>query len=302
MSPRFSVESRLFVAFVAAAAALVVVALLAIASARDFAIDERRLDEWLAEEHVQSKLSSTTDAATRIGDRASVTERVHDRLAQARAIRASAHRRLDSVAGWSATFAALALVLGIVAACAVRRSICQQRQLAERLVSELNHDPLTGLPNRRFFADWLAFAIANARRENTHVGVLHIDINGCAAVAELHGGPAVEALLVEIARRFRAASREGDVFARLAPTEFALATPNANDARELALLAQRMRDALNDPAQPPLADTPIGTSIGLAFFPEHADDSAGVLAAASAAMSAARRAGRNHVAFNALAA
>ena len=59
---------------------------------------------------------------------------------------------------------------------------------------------------------------------------------------------------------------------------------------------------LDDPAQPPLADSPIGTSIGMAFYPEDAGDSAGVMAAANAAMYAARRAGRHHVAFNALAA
>jgi len=292
----------MFAAFVAAAAALVAVAFLAIANARDFAVDERRLDDWLADEHVQSKLSSTTDAASRSADRSTVTGRVHDPLAQARAIRASAHQRLAGTEAWSAAFAALALLLAIMAGWMIRGLYRERRQLTERLAAERNQDPLTGLPNRRFFADWLAFAIASARRERTHVGVLHVDINGCAAVAELHGGPAVEALLVEIARRFRAASREGDVFARLAPTEFALATPNANDARELALLAQRLRDVLNDPAQPPLADTPIGTSIGVAFFPEHAGDSAGVLAAASAAMFAARRAGRNHLAFNAIAA
>ena len=46
----------------------------------------------------------------------------------------------------------------------------------------------------------------------------------------------------------------------------------------------------------------MGASIGIAFFPEDANDSAGIMAAANAAMYAARRAGRNHVAFNALAA
>jgi diguanylate cyclase (GGDEF)-like protein len=292
----------MFAAFVAAAVALGFVALLVIANARAFLAEERRFDGWLADERVQSKLSSTTDAASRSDERSMLTKRVQGPLAEARAIRASERRQLDVVKVWSAVFAALTVVLAGIAGSTILALLHERRQLTERLAAERNHDPLTGLPNRRFFADWLAFAIANARRENAHVGVLHIDINGCAAVAELHGGPAVESLLVEIARRFRAASREGDVFARLGPTEFALATPNANDSRELAMLAQRLRDVLNDPAQPPLADTPIGTSIGVAFFPEHADDSAGVLAAASAAMFAARRAGRNHLAFNAIAA
>jgi diguanylate cyclase (GGDEF)-like protein len=302
MSTRIPIESRMLAAFLAAAGALVVVAGLVIASVRDFASEDRRLTGWLADEHVQSKLSSTTDAAVRDADRSIVTGGVRALLAEARAIHASGHKRLEIAEAWSAVFGALALVLAGVALSTIVALLRERRDLAERLAAERNHDALTGLPNRRFFTEWLAFAIAHARRENTHVGVLHIDINGCAAVAELHGGPAVESLLVEIARRFRAASREGDVFARVAPTEFALATPNASDSRELALLAQRLRDVLNDPAQPPLADTPIGTAIGVAFFPEHAADSAGILAAASAAMTAARRAGRNHLAFNAVAA
>jgi len=289
-------------AFVAAAIALAFVALLVIANVRVFIADDRRVDDWLRDERVLSKLSSTTDDAARTDERSALTKHVQEWLAQAHVLRASARSRLDVVKAWSALFAALTAVLAGVAAASIVPLLRERRRLTQRLAAELNHDPLTGLPNRRFFTEWLSFAIANARREQRHVGVLFIDIAGCAAVAELHGGPAIEALLVEIARRFRATAREGDVFARLGASEFALATPNAHHSRELAILAQRLRDALNDPAQPPLADTPIGTSIGAAFFPEDADDSAGVMAAANAAMYAARRAGRNHVAFNAIAA
>jgi diguanylate cyclase (GGDEF)-like protein len=289
-------------AFVAAAAALVLVAWLAVSAGIAFVADDARVDASLQQGHVLSKLSSTMEAAARGDERSMLTQRVHDLLAEVGSARSAAHRRLDAVKVWSAAFAALTLALAGVAGMLLHSLLRERRDLHGRLAAELNHDRLTGLPNRRFFCEWLSFAIANARRERAHVGVLLIDIGGCAAVAELHGEPAAEALLVEVARRFRAAAREGDVFARLGASEFALATPNAHDARELALLAQRLRDTLNDPAQAPLADTPIGTSIGVAFFPENADDSAGVLAAANAAMFAARRAGRNHVAFNALAA
>jgi diguanylate cyclase (GGDEF)-like protein len=275
MTPRISVESRIFATFVAAAAALALAAAVLVVAAHAWLDNEARVDIRLRDDRVLSMLSSTIDDAQRTDERALMTNRVRN---------------------------ALAVAFVAVSAAALRMMLRERRQLADRLSAELNHDPLTGLPNRRFFTEWLSFAIANARRESEHVGVLFIDINGCAAVAELHGGPAIEALLVEVARRFRAAAREGDVFARLGASEFALATPNASDTRELAILAQRLRDVLNDPAQPPLADTPIGTSIGVAFFPEDADDSAGVMAAANAAMFVARRAGRNHVAFNAIAA
>jgi diguanylate cyclase (GGDEF)-like protein len=176
-----------------------------------------------------------------------------------------------------------------------------RRRLLTRLSQATNHDALTGLPNRRFFGEWLGFAIAHARREVRHVGLLFIDIEGTKAVTDLHGMAAADALLIEIARRFRETAREGDVLARIGPHAFALAVPNVDDAREVAPLAQRLRDALADPARPPLADTPIGASVGVAAYPDDADDPAGVMAAADAAMYAAKGAGNNRVAFKPLA-
>jgi diguanylate cyclase (GGDEF)-like protein len=302
MKLRLSAESRMSAAFLASAVVLIVAAWFALSTGRAYVEAEQRTDALLRSDRVLSRMSSTIDAAQSVAEREALTKHVRDLLAEVATEREAARRKLDVVERAMALLGALAIGACCLAYSALLRAGHEHKRLAERLQTELNHDPLTGLPNRRFFGEWLSFAIAHARRESAHVGVLFIDVNGCSAVAELHGGPAAEALLVEIARRFRAAARNGDVFARLGAAEFALATPNARDARELAMLAQRLRDVLNDPVQPPLADTPIGTSIGIAFFPEDADDSSGVMAAANAAMYAARRAGRNHVAFNTLAA
>ena len=302
MPPHHPADSRFVAAFLASAIALVLAAWLAVSTGRAYVAAERSIDELLRNDRVLSNLSSTIDAAQRDPSRDATTQRVAESLARVRTARDAARRQLNAVEQAAALLAVLAIVLYCFACAALGASLHERRRLAARLREENQHDALTGLPNRRFFAEWLSYAIAHARRERAHVGVLFVDIGGCEAVAELHGQAAADALLVEIARRFRAASREGDVFARLGATEFALATPNADDGRQLASIAQRLRDTLDDPAQPPLADTPIGTSIGIAFFPEDADDSAGIIAAANAAMYAARRAGRNHVAFNALAA
>ena len=172
-----------------------------------------------------------------------------------------------------------------------------RRRLLERLKQSANHDALTGLPNRRFFGEWLGYAIAHARREVRHVGLLFIDVEGTRTVDELHGREVADLLLLEVARRFRETAREGDVLARIGANEFALAIPDVGDPREVAPLAQRLRDSLTDPARPPLADTPIGASVGVAFYPDDADDPAGVMAAADAAMYAAKGAGKNRVAF-----
>jgi diguanylate cyclase (GGDEF)-like protein len=298
---RVSPESRLIAAFLAGGVALIIAASLTISSGRAYVAEQNRIEALTQRSRVLSDLSSTIDAAQRNADPGALPGRVPD-FAQLRAAREAARRHLEATERAGALLGALAIAFFCLTYAALLRGLRGQRRLRERLRDQSNHDALTGLPNRRFFAEWLSYAIAHARRESAHVGVLFIDINGCGAVAELHGDAAAESLLIEIARRFRAASRQGDLFARLGTTEFALATPNARDGRQLGLLAQRLHDQLNDAALPPLADSPIGASIGIAFFPEDADDSAGVMAAANAAMYAARRAGRNHVAFNALAA
>jgi diguanylate cyclase (GGDEF)-like protein len=291
-------DLRLRACFVAAVAALVFVGWVTVQNAAAY-VDAVHHIAQLAQPDVHADVSSTIDAGQHGGP---LAVHIGERVAALRAWSAAAQRQLDATERAAALLGALGIAFAAVAYAVSLRCLRTERRLRQEIASLTTHDEMTGLPNGRFFAEWLSYAIANARRERGHVGVLFIDVNGCAAVREYHGERAANALLVEVARRFRAASREGDLFARLAPTEFALATPNARDGRELALVAQRLRDQLNDPALPPLADTPIGASIGIAYFPEDANDSAGIMAAANVAMYAARRAGRNHVAFNALAA
>ncbi|HKP65990.1 MAG TPA: GGDEF domain-containing protein [Casimicrobiaceae bacterium] len=291
-------DLRLRAAFIAAVAALVFVGWVTVQNAAAYVDAVHHMHE-LTRPDVATDVSSTNGTHSP-SDLPATT--AADRLVAMRTFEAVAQRRLDAAERAAALLGALAIAFCAAGYALLSSGLRDEKRLKLEINSLSAHDEMTGLPNGRFFTEWLSYAIANARREHGHVGVLFIDINGCAAVDEYHGERATNALLVEVARRFRAASREGDLFARLATTEFALATPNASDGRDLALLAQRLRDQLNEPTLPPLADTPIGASIGIAYFPEDANDSAGIMAAANVAMYAARRAGRNHIAFNALAA
>jgi len=213
--------------------------------------------------------------------------------------RARTHAERARQAVW--TLGVLVIMLFSGAYAIIIGNLRERRRLDARLRQAANHDGPTGLPNRRFFGEWLAYSIAHARREVRHVGLLFIDVDGLRTVDELHGRASADALLVEIARRFRETAREGDVLARIGANQFALAVPDVGVPREIAPLAQRLRDSLTDPARPPLADTPIGASVGVAFYPDDADDPAGVMAAADAAMYAAKGAGKNHLVINALA-
>ena len=190
-------------------------------------------------------------------------------------------------------FAGLALAAYLVIVWDLR----ERRQLAARVQEQANHDPLTQLPNRRFFEQWLGYSLAQARRDGAPLALLFLDLDGFKAVNDRHGHKAGDELLVEIARRLRQTVRESDMLARLGGDEFALLAPNAKDGRELAHVAQRLLQVLDDPGQPALSDQPIGASIGVALFPEDATDVQGLFAAADAAMYAAKRAGKNRIAF-----
>ena len=190
-------------------------------------------------------------------------------------------------------FAGLALAAYLVIVWDLR----ERRQLAARVQEQANHDQLTQLPNRRFFEQWLGYSLAQARRDGAPLALLFLDLDGFKAVNDRHGHKAGDELLVEIARRLRQTVRESDMLARLGGDEFALLAPNAKDGRELAHVAQRLLQVLDDPGQPALSDQPIGASIGVALFPEDATDVQGLFAAADAAMYAAKRAGKNRIAF-----
>ena len=202
---------------------------------------------------------------------------------------------------WASAAGAVLAALAIAAYLVIAWELRERRQLTARIEREANQDPMTQLPNRRFFEQWLAYMLAQARRDQTNLALLFLDLDGFKAVNDRFGHKAGDALLAEVARRFRRTVRESDLLARFGGDEFALIAPNASDGRELAQLAQRLIGALDDQSEAPLADPPLGASIGIAFFPEDAPDLSGLIAAADAAMYTAKRAGTNRIAFYATA-
>jgi len=210
---------------------------------------------------------------------------------------------LEAQAARSASSLALLVVLVIIAGAALLVwEERERRRLRRQLDDGTCQDPLTGLPDHRFFDVWLGYALAQARRDDTHLGLLCIGLDGLPSVDALRGRKERRRALAEIARRFRATARDADVLVRQGSDGFVLAVPGIRDAREIDALAQRLIASLRDPERPPIFDLPIGASIGVAFYPHDAGDVAGVLAAAADAMYVARRSGRNRAVLSAVAA
>jgi len=165
------------------------------------------------------------------------------------------------------------------------------RHEAERaLTHQARHDPLTGLPNRVVLAERLSALVGGGVRADARVGVLYLDLDGFKDVNDAEGHGAGDAVLSEAARRLRAAVRPGDTVARLGGDEFVVVCPALSGGDDLALVAQRVVDALRAPYDPPARHHRVTASAGAALA-EHGDSATTLLERADGAMYEAKRAG-----------
>lgn len=157
-----------------------------------------------------------------------------------------------------------------------------------------HHDALTGLANRMLLADRIEHAIARARRAQSRVAVLVTDLDGFKEVNDTHGHAAGDRVLQAIAARLRALVRQSDTVARLGGDEFVVALENiagcdaaANIARKIVIEAGKSIEL--DSA----AEARVSASVGVACFPDHADNVDALLKRADEAMYEAKSSGRN---------
>ncbi|MFG1989404.1 diguanylate cyclase [Actinoplanes sp. NPDC048988] len=159
-------------------------------------------------------------------------------------------------------------------------------------------DPLTGLWNYRYLRESLRREVERASRFGRMFTVLVLDLDHFKDVNDTYGHAAGDAVLSEFARRIRIGLREVDVAFRQGGEEFVVLLPET-DAYGGAIVAERLGAAVRDrpvpidPLRPDDMLIPVTVSIGVAVFPEHGAAAPQVLAAADAALYAAKRAGRD---------
>jgi diguanylate cyclase (GGDEF)-like protein/PAS domain S-box-containing protein len=166
-----------------------------------------------------------------------------------------------------------------------------------RLAFLAQFDVLTGLPNRALLADRFSQLIVQARRHDTPLGVLFIDLDDFKTVNDTLGHAGGDELLKETARRLQSVVRPGDTVARISGDEFAVILSDLAKADDAAIVAQKIIDRLALPIQVRDQEVFVTASIGIAAFPPDGDDAETLLGAADAAMYRAKQSGRNGFQF-----
>jgi diguanylate cyclase (GGDEF)-like protein/PAS domain S-box-containing protein len=173
---------------------------------------------------------------------------------------------------------------------AIVRDITAAKAQENRLRHQAVHDSLTGLPNRVLLHDRLAQALRAATREARPLALLLLDLDRFKEINDTLGHHVGDLLLIHFARRLHDCIRDSDTIARLGGDEFAILLPAASDLERARGVSERIVDAVQRPFEVTEGLTlEVGVSIGIALFPEHADDPARLLQCADVAMYSAKK-------------
>ncbi|MWV16899.1 diguanylate cyclase [Pseudomonas sp. L-22-4S-12] len=179
----------------------------------------------------------------------------------------------------------------------VVRDITEEKAWASQMHQLAHHDPLTGLPNRLLFEDRLRSALERARRSDTRVALVFIDLNGFKAINDALGHAAGDQVLVATAQRLQGALRGSDSVARLGGDEFVVILEglalNRDLDEEARSIGEKIIAALATPLSLEHGPQRIGASLGIAVFPDHAPSMDRLIHHADLAMYAAKRSGEN---------
>lgn len=157
-----------------------------------------------------------------------------------------------------------------------------------------NFDALTGLSNRRRFAERLAHELRRHARDSQPLALLALDLDRFKPVNDQHGHAAGDRLLAEVARRLEACVRELDMAARLGGDEFAVLMPGA-DGGVAERVAHQLSQRLAEPYRLGTLQAHVSASVGIALCPADGIDPEGLMAAADRALYAAKRTGQRGV-------
>lgn len=176
------------------------------------------------------------------------------------------------------------------------RDITERKEAEEKIKHMAYHDLLTDLPNRALFFDRLYQATLAGQRENGHVALLILDLDGFKEINDTAGHHYGDLVLQAVGLRLRGIVRKSDTVARIGGDEFSLLLPGTN-MEGATLTAHKILETIKTPFSLEGQVFNIGVSVGIALFPDHSEDSSLLMQKADMAMYKAKESGRGYALY-----
>jgi diguanylate cyclase (GGDEF)-like protein/PAS domain S-box-containing protein len=173
------------------------------------------------------------------------------------------------------------------------RDVTERQQTEAQIRYQATHDLLTGLPNRLMYDEKLAIALAQSAKHGTQLAVMFLDLDRFKLINDTLGHAAGDLLLQAFSQRIAAVLREEDTLARWAGDEFTLIVPHIRGTDGAIAVAEKIMEALKPEFMLEGHLLRVTSSIGIAMYPTHGEDSETLLKNADAALYRVKEAGRN---------
>ena len=179
----------------------------------------------------------------------------------------------------------------------VTEDVSQRKDMDARVRFLAHHDLLTGLPNRTLFQDRLQQALAAAKRMQTRVALLFIDLDHFKTVNDSYGHRAGDILLQTVAARLRGCVRETDTVCRHAGDEYLIVLSALREPSEAGLVAEKVLAIFDEVFVLEGHEVQISASVGISIYPDDGQTLENLIRNADAAMYHSKKSGRNRFEF-----
>lgn len=180
----------------------------------------------------------------------------------------------------------------------IRKGLEEENKKQKKLLMhQVEHDILTGLPNRNLLQDRLTQAIKKASRDQKVLGIVFVDIDKFKSVNDSLGHDAGDMLLKQIAHVMQNSVRETDTVARLSGDEFIILLDGCGDTSDILVAIRKLVLAFQNPLHIGNESFKVTMSMGVSVYPNDGESASSLLKNADIAMYKAKIEGRNRYKF-----
>ena len=174
------------------------------------------------------------------------------------------------------------------------QEVMRRQALESKMKHMATHDELTGLANRSLMKSQMENAIAMHQRQGLKLAVLFIDLDGFKAINDQYGHDFGDQVLKQVSTRLESCVRKSDTVCRFGGDEFVILLTSLNNKEESAFIAEKVIDVIAQPYEVDSHKAHLGSSIGIAVYPEDGDNDSELLKMADNLMYRVKSSGKNN--------